>query len=154
MKEELKIRLEEPEKVERKLEEEGEQERKIDAKDTYFDTPGQNVLKIREDDEGSWLVRFRSIENGFQKTTEQKIEDKGELKNLLKQKHGVKSVLKKPMSFYSWKRLTAIINRIENIGDFLIIEGESPQKKFVEENLGLEDPEYITVAFSDLDRQN
>jgi len=151
MTEEIKLRIPENIDIEEKLDGlGGEFDHSIEAVDTYFDISGKSVLKIREDSEGDWLVRFEPSGDGFEKTEEVEIEDVEELKQELEKKHGVKAVLDKEMDFCSWNDFTVIVNRIEDVGDFLILEGENPTKETVEEEFGLEDPEYITVPFSDL----
>ncbi|MFB6077157.1 MAG: hypothetical protein ABEK12_03440 [Candidatus Nanohaloarchaea archaeon] len=42
------------------------------------------------------------------------------------------------------------LNLIEEVGDFLVVEGEDPSRAFIEERIGLDDPEYVTAPFSDL----
>lgn len=153
MTEELKLRVKEIENVEKHLRDKAEMEKEVEAKDTYFDNDSQVVLKIREDDSGKWFIRYKPTEEGFEKVTEEEIENIKEFKEQLGKKHGIKSVLDKDMAFYSWKEYTVIVNRIRNVGDFLIIEGEEqPEKEFVEEELNLENPEHITVPFSDLEK--
>lgn len=154
MTEELKLRVTTLERVEKTLEDEGNLEERKEVKDTYFKTDCEEVLKIREDGSGSYLIRYRPTEEGFEKVGEEKLEDLEKAKEQLESEKGVKAVLDKEMAFYSWKEFTVIVNRIKNVGDFLIVEGtEQPDKDMIEQELKLENPDHIQVPFSDLKQQ-
>jgi adenylate cyclase class IV len=65
----------------------------------------------------------------------------------------VKADQKKHKEFYNLDEKTVIVNSIENLGDFLIVQRESIDKDFIEQKLGIEEPEYIEVPFSDLEQK-
>jgi len=45
--------------------------------------------------------------------------------------------------------LSIILNSFDDIGDFIIVTGEKPSKEFIEKELGIKNPEYVTIPFSD-----
>lgn len=78
------------------------------------------------------------------------IDNPGLVKGKLKREFGVKAVLKKNRVFYDWKDYKLNFNLIEGIGNFLVIEGEDLNQEKIAEELKIEDPEFVTVPFSEL----
>lgn len=154
MTEEIKLRVGNISEVEEKLEQDGEKLQEKKLVDTYFRTECDSVLKLRESSSGNLVIRYQPTEQGFEKVLDKKVEKPKEIKTELKDENGIKSILDKEMKFYSWKEFTVIINRIKNLGEFLIIEGdEKPDKELVFEKLNLKNPGIIKVPFSDLTKQ-
>jgi adenylate cyclase class IV len=151
--EELKIRIQSKERIEQRIQElGGEFEKKEKTRETYFQDQGDNALKIVEADGDSFLRKYESREEGFEGTRDEKIERPEQKKEELAQRFGVKTRQKKVQRFYSLKGKRAIIISIEGLGDFLVVQGEKVEKSFIEEETGIEDPEYIEVPFSDLEK--
>lgn len=151
MTEEIKIRIDNYKDVEKKLKELGAVfDKKIDVKDTYFDKSEEEVLKVTEDDTGDYLVNLKSKNGKFEIEMYKEIKKPELMKKKLKKKFGVKCVLKKKRIFYDWREYKVNFNLIDNVGDFIVIEGENLDREETAEQLQIENPEYITVPFSDL----
>lgn len=148
MNEELKTRIKDAESAKEKLKELGGKfDRELHVKDTYFKTPSDEVLKITEDDSGSYLVELHKREGKFQIVRYEEIENAGEIKGNLREKYGIKCVLNKKRVFYEFDDFKVNLNLIEGVGDFLVVECENPTEEIIEETLGFENPEYITVPY-------
>lgn len=148
---ELKIRIRNHKKIEEHLKKKGAKFiEELEVLDTYFNQPEGEVLKTVEDGHDSTLVRYKEKEGKFETVQKEKIDDIEKKKKDLGEIFGIKAVLKKKMRFFSFGEYRININLIEDIGEFLILEGEKPTKEFMKEKLGFKNPEYITVPFSDL----
>jgi adenylate cyclase class IV/diadenosine tetraphosphate (Ap4A) HIT family hydrolase len=151
MAEELKIRIHDYKKVEENLKKLGAKfTEEISVVDTYFKQPSGEVLKITEDDKGNFLVNLKLKEGKFQILKYEKIDDVNKLKKELTRKFGIKCVLKKKRRFFDFEKYMININLIENVGEFLIVEGENLTKDIITEKLGIRNPEFITVSFDEL----
>ena len=151
MAEELKIRIHDYRKVEERLVQLGAKfSREANVKDTYFNQEGHDVLKITESDEGDFLVELKSKDGKFEIVKHESIDNADELKEELSSKFGVKCVLKKKRRFFGFGDYIININLIEDVGEFLVVEGKKPTKYIITEKMGIKDPEFITVPFSEL----
>ncbi|NIO44743.1 MAG: hypothetical protein GTN36_04280 [Candidatus Aenigmarchaeota archaeon] len=150
MSEELKIRIHDYQKIEENLKRLGARfTEEINVVDTYFKQPAGEVLKITEDDRGNFLVNLKLKEGKFQILKYEKIDDVDGLKKELNDKFGVKCVLKKKRRFFDFEDFVININLIEDVGEFLIVEGEKVSSEVIS-RLGIENPEYIRVSFDEL----
>lgn len=151
MKTELKVRVEDWRRVEAALLERGatfREERKI--VDTYFNQPvPHEVYKIQQDERGHWLVNLKPRDGKFDIAKFEKIADPDALHAELEERFGVMSVLRKRCRFYDWGDYVADLNLIEGVGDFLVLTGDEPGPEMLEE-LGVDDPEFVTVPFNEL----
>lgn len=151
MAEELKIRIHDYKTVEKNLKKLGAKfTEEINVIDTYFKQPSGEVLKITEDDKGNFLVNLKLKEGKFQILKYEKISDVDKLKKQLTHKFGIKCVLKKKRRFFDFGKYMININLIEDVGEFLIVEGENLTKNIITEKLGIKNPEFITVSFDEL----
>lgn len=151
MAEELKIRIHDYKKIEDKLKILGaEFTEEISVVDTYFKQPAGEVLKITKDDRGDFLVNLRSRKGKFEILRYERIDDVKKLKKELTCKFGVKCVLKKKRRFWNFENFIININLIEDVGEFLIVEGEKLKPEIITEKLGIKKPEFITVSFDEL----
>lgn len=147
MLEELKIRIHNYKKMEEKLKQLGAKfTEEINVVDTYFNSPKGEVLKITEDDKGDFLVNLKSKDGKFEIVKYEKIDNIEKLKKELTRKFGVKCVLKKKRRFWYLGDFMININLIEDVGEFLIVEGENLSTEFITEKLEIENPEFITVS--------
>lgn len=150
---ELKIKISDCKKLEKKLKE-------LDATfageenftDTYFNQPEGIVFKISTNSKGSTLLNLKSIEGKFEIVSSEKLEDVEKAKTELVAKYGIKTVLKGIRRYYTLEDLKLTINLIDNIGDFLILTDENPDKEFITKKLDIKNPEYIKVSFDELAR--
>ncbi len=151
MKKELKIRIHDYKRVEKNLLKRGARfSRKVEVRDTYFNQEPGKVLKITESSEGDFLFALESENGGFRITRKEAVKDVEKTKTALAKEFGLKCVLEKRMRFFEFGDYAININLIDDVGEFLILEGENPTKEFIEEKLGIKNPEYITVSFDEL----
>ncbi|MBD3252297.1 hypothetical protein GF386_01035 [Candidatus Pacearchaeota archaeon] len=151
MKEELKIRLRNVGDFEKNLIKlDGKFLREINAIDTYFKQPKGEVLKITEDDRGDYLVSLKSENGKFKIIKYKPLTEAKKTKKELSMKFGIKCILKKKRRFFELGKYKININLINNLGDFLIIEGKDLNKKIITDKLKIKNPEFITVSFDEL----
>jgi len=151
MPEELKIRIHNYKKVEENLKKLGAKfSEEINVVDTYFKQSSGEVLKITEDNRGNFLVNLKSEDGKFNIVKYEKIDNVEKLKKELMNKFGVKRILKKKRRFFDFGNYTININLIEDVGEFLIVEGENLSPEIITEKLGIKNPEFITVSFDEL----
>lgn len=151
MKEELKIRINNYKEIENSLVKTGAKFlEELDVKDTYFNQEQGRVLKITEDERGFFLVELKEENGKFKILKYKKIDNPEELKKRLQNTYGIKCILTKKRRFFKFKDYNININLIEDIGDFLIVEGENLNKNIIIEELGIQNPEFITKSFDQL----
>ena len=151
MAEELKIRIQNYKKVEEGLIKLGAKfSEEINVVDTYFKQSIGKVLKITEDNRGKFLVNLKSKNGKFEIVKYEKIDNIEKLKKELKDKFGIKCILKKKRRFFDFENYIININLIENIGEFLIVEGKNLTPEIITKKLKMKNPEFITVSFDKL----
>ena len=151
MKEELKIRIENYKEIQKRLLRAGAKFiEEISCKDTYFKQPKGEVLKITEDDKGDFQVHLKEENGKFRIISYDEIGQVELRKKELSQRHGIKCILKKKRIFFDFGDYMININLIEDVGEFLIVEGENLNPEIITEKLGIKDPEFITVSFDEL----
>lgn len=127
--------------------------KEIKIKDTYFNQPKGEVLKLSETSEGNYLAHLKAKSGGFAYLQNDKIHDAKEMKRSLGQRFGIKSVLMKKRRSYRFKDYLLDINIIQNVGNFLVVSGPSVSKKTVRSVLKIKKPLYITVPFDELPKK-
>lgn len=151
MTEELKIRIHDYKKVEEKLKKLGAKfTKEISVVDTYFKQPTDKVLKITEDERRNFLVNIKSKNGKFEIVKYEKIDNAEQLKRELTHEFGIKCILKKKRRFFDFENYIININLIEDVGEFLIVEGENLFPEIITEKLKIKNPELITVSFAEL----
>lgn len=154
MRGELKVKINNYRKVEAGLLRLGAKfSKELHVLDTYFNQPKGRVLKITEDDTGKFLVNLKSKGGGFEIVKQEKINNVDELRKELSNKFGVKCILKKRRRFFGFGDYSININLIEDLGEFLIVEGENLKKEIVTEKLKIKNPKFITVSFDELKKK-
>ncbi|MFB6099956.1 MAG: hypothetical protein ABEK16_01665 [Candidatus Nanohalobium sp.] len=152
--EELKARVKDREDLEDRIAELGGNKKKlISVRDTYFSGQGEDALKITESKDGSFLRKYEKRSEGFELVKDERIKEPDEKREEMAERHGIKADQRKEQEVYELNGKTVILNSIEGLGDFLIVQGEEVQKKFIEDTIGVEDPEYIEVPFSELEQE-
>ncbi|MBU0981527.1 hypothetical protein KKC94_02435 [Patescibacteria group bacterium] len=116
--------------------------------DTYFKQPVGEVLKMNEGPAGGRLIKLRAKDGGFELVSSEEVDK--DVKDDLEGVFGVQTVLKKRIRFFEFEGYKVSINLIEDVGDFLIVEGENVTPEVITERLGFEDPEYVRVSFDKL----
>ena len=151
MAEEIKIKIQDYEKIEEHLFKLGvrflEETKVID---TYFKQPVGEVLKKTEDNKGNFLVNLKSHEGKFEINQYENVDDVKKLKEELTKKYGLKCILKKKRRFFDFGDYSININLIEDVGEFLIVEGNNLSREVIIDKLKIENPEFITVSFDEL----
>lgn len=118
--------------------------------DTYFHQPKGKVLKIVEKDKESFLNIFQAVDGKFEVVKDERIDNLEKLKKELTAQYGVKRIMTGSRKFFQLQNYKIILNLIDDVGNFIIVTGENPSKEFVEKELGIERPEYITVSFDEI----
>jgi adenylate cyclase class IV len=95
-------------------------------------------------------VRLEKDGEGFRIVEKKPLKEAGITKDELSKQFGMKRVLKKTDSSFRLGDYLCHILRIEEVGTFLVIEGESVSKEFVFQTLNIAHPEFITVPFDEL----
>jgi len=151
MMKELKVKIQDLKQLEATLENiQAKLIEELNVVDTYFKQPEGHVLKIVEDNEGNYISELKSENGIFKIVRKDKIENVEEEKIHLEKEHGIHRILKKKRKIYSYREFKIDLNLIEKVGDFLILLGEKPSESIIENELGLVNPEYIRVPFSEL----
>lgn len=149
---ELKIKISNFMQIEKILEKLGatfQQETKV--VDTYFNQPKGSVLKTTEDNiRGNFLVKLKEKNGKFEVIQFKKIRNIDEAKYVLINLHEIKCILKKKLRFWDFENYEISLNLIENVGDFMVIEGEDITREEIIKKFKLKNPEWITVSFDQL----
>lgn len=151
---EIKIRIYDVQEVEQRLLQNGA--KIIDQTyfiDTYFHQPKGKVLKIVEKKSGEFINIFQTVDGKFEVVKDEKIENVEKLKKELAVQHDIKRTMEGSRKFFQFKNHQIIFNLIDDVGNFIIVTGENPSKEFVEKELGIKNPEYITVSFDELKQE-
>lgn len=151
MSQELKIRIGDYGAARKGLESLGARfVKELHVTDTYFNQPEGHVLKMTEDEEGDFVVELEARRGGFDYIRYDRIGDAAKEKAELAAKYGVRRVLRKRRVFFDLKGYKLNFNLIEDVGDFLVVEGDNLSKDLFPGELGIRDPEFVTVPFDQL----
>ncbi len=148
---EIKAKVYDVQEIERRLMQNGA--KVIDQTyfiDTYFHQPKGGVLKIVEKKKGAFINIFQAIDGKFEVVKDEQIDNLEELKRKLVAQYGIKRIMKGSRKFFQLRNYQIIFNLIDDVGNFIIVTGENPSKEFVEKDLGIKKPEYITVSFDEV----
>ena len=151
MSEEIKVRINNYRAIEKKLVNlGGKYTGEIYVIDTYFNQPKGILLKITEDDRGNFLVHIKRKYGKFRIIKREEINNVVSQKEKLKNKFGIICIIRKKRRFFNFNNYMININLIEDLGEFLIVEGNNLNKDIIINKLGIKNPEYITVSFDKL----
>ena len=151
MAEELKIRIRDYKSVEQHLKNLGGKFlEELNVINIYFNQQKGFVLKIAEYDKGAFLVNLKSKDGKFDILKYESIDNLDQVKRELTGKYGVKCILKKKRRLWSLEGTPIDINLIENVGEFLIVEGENLKEDIITNKLKIKNPEFVRVSFDDL----
>ncbi|MBI1973787.1 hypothetical protein HYS54_03150 [Candidatus Micrarchaeota archaeon] len=151
MAEEIKVRIRDRKAAERRITSKGGRfTGEISVRDSYFNQPAGETLKVTEDDRGNFVVRLHTSNGKFQITEYRRIRDAEKMKRKFGKLYGLKCVLHKKRRFFSLGKLKININVTRELGSFLIVEGENLNKPAVMKALGIQHPDYVTLAFDEL----
>ncbi len=151
MKKELKIRIADYKEVEKLLEQAGAKFIKQDTSTyTYFTQPAGKVLKITQNNEGSFKTVIERSGDQFNIIENSALDDPKELLEEYSKEHGIKKAMSNIRRFFEYKDLIITTNQFKDIGQFLILEGDNPKLSFITEVLGIKNAQVITKSFDDL----
>ncbi len=118
-------------------------------KDVYYLQPSGSFLKIKYTKNAAFLVKLRKEGEGFGKEI-RLLRDPEHKAKELGEKFGVMKEVEKKVRSYSYRGFSIRIQSIEGLGDFLIIENSHGDAKALLRKLGIEKPEYVSLAFSEM----
>jgi len=151
MQKELKARIPNRAALEKRLMDLGAQfDQEIDGVETYFTQPDLQVLKVVDDSTGTYLLRLQGQAGGFVIEENRALADPLTVSQLLTKQYGIHRILQKRRRVYQLPPLTLDLNLIAEVGEFLVLVGESPTEADMETILGVPNPEYVRVPFSEL----
>lgn len=149
---ELKIRVADSSALETKLQSLGATfVEETSFTDTYFNQPDGEVFKVIEKDQGYFIIQLKRNALGkFEVIKNNPIEHADQVIAEMTNEYGVKTVLKGKSKTFTLNSLVMQLLIYETIGNFLVISGENPTQEFVTTQLGISNPEYITVSFDNI----
>ena len=150
MNKELKIQLENIEEAEQEILKAGA--KFINATTstyTYFNQPAGMVLKITKNDKGFFKVRIQRDDKQFKILGSERLADPQSSLAQLSQKYGIKKKLTNKRRVFKYQGFNVSINQIQDVGNFLVVEGKEPTFKIIEE-LGFKNPEIVTESFDNI----
>ncbi len=125
-------------------------EKQIIVHDTYFNQPEGRVKKISIKGEDTFLVELQREDKGFKTIEKEKLEDSADLTKKLETELGIFVEIKRDTEYYRKEDKTFYLIKIDNVGSFLVVESENLSESYIKEDLGISNPKYLTVPFSDL----
>lgn len=151
MRKELKIRLSDSNAIVDKLRTIGAKHlRNATYEYIYFHQPEGKVLKLTKKNDQTFKTIIEREDDRFVIKSSEKLDKPEEIAKRLTTQYGVKRHMVNHRSFYSYNDYELSINDIQEVGTFLIVEGENPQFEFVTNTLGIANPEVIKVSFDNL----
>lgn len=153
MLEELKMRIQDYKSVEKHLTKLGAKfSHEVYCIDTHFKTPTNQVIKIENDPSGNYFIELKLKNGKFQILKNEKIENIKKIKEELTKEYEIKRVIPKQRRFFHFKNYQIQVCIVENLGEFLIIEGENLAPEVIIKELKIKNPEFVTVSFDQLMR--
>lgn len=120
-------------------------------KDTYFLQPANCFLKIKRTKGAAFLVKLCREGAGWGLKKQVKpLKDAEKKEKELTEKLGVVQVVEKQVRSYKYGDSTVSIHSLPVLGDFLIIEGNFLETKALLKKVGIEKPEFVSLAFSEM----
>ena len=150
MKRELKLRVDSLTDVEKQIVKLGS---KLVEEDTqeyiYFNQPEGRVLKLTKKREGTFKTILRARDGKFDIISSDPVADEQKAIAELSAEYGIKRKLTNHRKVYVNGDGEQSLNDIEGVGQFLIIESDTPGLDSAA-RLGVHNPEIITVSFDNL----
>jgi adenylate cyclase class IV len=119
---------------------------------TYFRQPLGEVLKLSQDETGTFLVQLKAANGGFELLSTEVVDDVDTLRAELTEQYGEKSVLVKEEIYFTIPEKSYVLDLtlIPGVGEFLVIQDDDPHLDIVRNDLGIANPVTITVPFDEL----
>lgn len=148
---ELKIKLDDQEKIVSQLSTLGAQYAgQSTSVHTYFNQPDGLVLKLVEMDGKMTLDRLKREGEQFVFVDVTAVSDKAKMLQELTDQYGLKRKLIMHAKSYGLKNYDVSLYSIDNVGHFLILTGDNPTTDVLYKWFGIDSPEIITVSFDNL----
>jgi adenylate cyclase class IV len=148
MAKELKIRISDPAAVEAQLAVLGAQFQGENSEaHIYLHAPEGSVIKLVESPDMHELIEFKAQGSGFVRTRQEMVSSAA--KRDLENQYGVDGTLLTRSRDFTLGDVKFSLYHIDNVGEFLIQTAETPDPAYFDQ-LGLANPEYITVPFQQL----
>jgi len=121
-----------------------------DEKDIYYLQPAGSFLKIKKAKNGAFLVKLRKGRDGKFRKEAKFLKNPGKTEAELESKFGISKIVEKRVRTYSIKGIEIRIQTIPGLGDFLVLEGNALGTKGILRKLGVEKPEFVSLAFCEM----
>jgi len=124
------------------------------VEDTYYKQEPGKVKKLSKKEGNVFFAELKSNSSGgFDVIREDKVQDFDSMHTQFVEEHGIDIVVKRKTGYYSHNENNLYLIEIENVGTFLVVEGESVADNYVTSVLGLANPEYLRVPFSEIAKE-
>ena len=121
-----------------------------DEKDIYYLQPAGSFLKIKKTKNNSFFVKLRKDGKGNFRKEVRILKNPAKKEKELEEKFGISKIVDKRVRAYSMKGMEFRIQTIPDLGDFLVLEGSIGSTKEILRKLGMEKPEFVSLAFSEM----
>lgn len=121
-----------------------------DEKDTYYLQPAGSFLKIKKTRKGSFFEKLRKDGKGNFRKEVRLLKNPGKKERELEEKFGITKIVEKRVRAYSIKGTEFRLQAIPDLGYFLVLEGGAENTKEILRKLGVEKPEFVSLAFSEM----
>lgn len=150
MSKELKARIQDPEAIRAKLE--GMGAAPVDESlhgYVYFKQPQGRVVKLTTKGGKTTKTVLEAKDGKWDIVSDDAVDAPDAMREELAQEFGIKRELRNHRRFFKLGDDTVSLNRIEDVGDFLIIEGEAPSTDLLD-MLGIDRADIVTDSFDNL----
>ena len=150
MAKELKARIDDPTAVEERLKDLGAEFADEGLHEyVYFKQPAGSVIKLTIKEGKVYKTVLAAKDGKWNIVSDELVDGPDRARDELAKTYGIKRELKNHRRFFNLAGDTVSINRIEGVGDFLIIESEAPSTELLDK-LGIKHEAIITDSFDNL----
>lgn len=121
-----------------------------DEKDIYYSQPAGSFLKVKKTKNSSFFIKLRKDGKGNFRKEVRMLKNPGGKEKELEARFGVSKIVEKRVRAYSIKGTEFRMQSIPDLGDFLVLEGSAVNTKEMLRKLGIEKPEFVSLAFSEM----
>ena len=121
-----------------------------DEKDIYYLQPAGSFLKIKKTKNSCFFIKLRKDGKGNFTKEIRLLRNPEKKEKELGEKFGIVKTVEKRVRSYSIKGMEFRIQSIPELWDFLILEGNVVKAREMLRKLGMEKPEFVSLAFSEM----
>ena len=121
-----------------------------DEKDIYYLQPAGSFLKIKRKKGCAFLEKLRKGRDGTFRKEVKLLRKPEKNERELAEKYGISRIDEKRARAYSIRGIEFRIQAIPELGHFLIMEGSPETAREMLRKLGIEKPEFVSLAFSEM----